>query len=179
MVDPNRDYTERYSGLDDLEIGIVECGEIVESAHLPAYDAAGFSVVGVTDQNADQANEAATEFDVATYPDRETMVQNVDVVDVAVPPRFQPEVVDTVVDAGCHLLCQKPLAVEFDAAKRICEQVAEVGVVAAVNQQMRWEKSIRAVSELLKDGALGSPRRATTRPTGRTGTGCSSHPTWR
>ncbi|MEY7851775.1 Gfo/Idh/MocA family protein [Natrarchaeobius sp. A-rgal3] len=161
MVDPTRDYTERYSGLGGLEIGIVGCGEIVESAHLPAYDAAGFSVAGVTDENAERATEVADRFDVVAYPDLETMVADVDVVDVAVPPRFQPEIVDTVVDAGCHLLCQKPLADDFEAAERICERVADADVVAAVNQQMRWEKSIRAVSDLLEEGALGTPLRAT------------------
>ncbi|NGM70506.1 Gfo/Idh/MocA family oxidoreductase [Natronolimnobius sp. AArcel1] len=161
MVDPTIEYTERYSGLETLEIGIVGCGEIVENAHLPAYDAAGFAVAGVTDTNAERADTIADQFGVTAYPDLETMVEDVAVVDVAVPPRFQPAIVDTAVDAGCHLLCQKPLAVEFEAAEEICERIAEAGVTAAVNQQMRWEKSIRAVSELLEEGALGTPLRAT------------------
>lgn len=160
MVDPTSEYTERYSGLEALDIGIVGCGEIVESAHLPAYDAAGFSVAGVTDANAGRAEAVADRFGVAAYPDAETMVEDVDVVDVAVPPRFQPAIADTAVDAGCHLLCQKPLAVEFSAAERLCERVLEAGVTAAVNQQMRWEKSIRTVSELLAEGELGTPLRA-------------------
>ncbi|MFP8953475.1 Gfo/Idh/MocA family protein [Natrialbaceae archaeon A-arb3/5] len=161
MVDPNYDYVAEYGGDGRYDIGIVGCGEIVESAHLPAYEDAGFSVTGVTDIDEERAREVADAFDLEVYPDVETMAEAVDVVDIAVPPQYQREIVETVVSAGCHVLCQKPLALEFDDATAIRDAIDEAGVVAAVNQQMRWEKSIRATNELLENGDLGTPLRGT------------------
>ncbi|AHG01950.1 hypothetical protein HALLA_01235 (plasmid) [Halostagnicola larsenii XH-48] len=161
MVDPNYDYVEEYGRYDHYDIGIVGCGEIVQSAHLPAYDDAGFSVVGVTDVDEQRALEVAETFDLEAYPSVEVMAEQVDVVDIAIPPQYQREIVETVIGAGCHVLCQKPLAMAFDDANAIRDTIAEADVIAAVNQQMRWEKSIRAVSELLEKGALGTPLRGT------------------
>ncbi|MCU4975454.1 Gfo/Idh/MocA family oxidoreductase [Halobacteria archaeon AArc-m2/3/4] len=161
MVDPNYDYAAEYGDYDQHTIGIVGCGEIVESAHLPAYADAGFSVAGVTDVDDERAQAVADEFDLEVFPDIETLADSVNVVDVAVPPMFQREIVETVVDAGCHVLCQKPLAMDFEDASAIRTAVEDAGVIAAVNQQMRWEKSIRAVKDLLGEGALGTPLRAT------------------
>jgi predicted dehydrogenase len=162
MVDPNYDYADQYRSAPSRGIGIVGTGEIVSSVHLPAYKQAGFDVVGVFDRDIERATRVAEEHEVTAYVDRDALLEDdaIDVVDIAVPPHAQREVVEAAVERGNHVLCQKPLADTFENANAIVQTVGDADVVGAVNQQMRWEKSIRATKELLDSGMLGTPLRA-------------------
>lgn len=162
MVDPTVKCTDIYDPHPDLGIGIVGTGSIVETAHLPAYRDAGFSVCGVTDLNEERARRVADKFGVKTYADLDALLADgtVDVVDIAVPPWKQWEVVEQVVETGRHVLCQKPLADSLADARAIVEATESADVVAAVNQQLRWEGSIRAAHKFITDGGIGTPLRA-------------------
>ncbi len=161
MVDPHRDYTREYGQYDEYGIGIVGAGQIVEQAHLPAYEKAGFDVRGVTDLDRERARTVADSFGIDIYDDLDELLDDstVDVVDIAVPPYAQRDVVEQVVGTGRHVLLQKPLSNDLDEAREIAALVDDAGVVAAVNQQLRWEKSIRTVHEVIDRGELGTPLR--------------------
>lgn len=162
MVDPTVKCADTYDPHPDLSIGIIGAGTIVEKAHLPAYREAGFSVHGVTDLDDERARRVADEFDIEAYAGVDALLDDdaVDVVDVAVPPWEQRDVVEQVIETGRHVLCQKPLAASMEDARAIAEAMEAAGVVAAVNQQLRWEGSIRAAHELIADGGIGTPLRA-------------------
>jgi predicted dehydrogenase len=161
-IDPGYDYASEYGG-HDQGIAVVGCGAIVEAAHLPAYADADFDVVGVYDQDHERASDVAagSEHDLTVYEDLAELLDDdrVEVVDVAVPPMYQRDIVEQVVDAGRHVLCQKPLSTELAEAREIVDIVEDADVAAAVNQQMRWEKSIRTVKRLIDAGQLGTPLR--------------------
>src|SRR6187402_1146723 len=126
-------------------IGIIGCGGIVSGAHLPAYTAAGLNVVAVYDIDADKAAEVAARFGVPTVADSaEALIatDGVDIVDIAVPPWEQPAIVEVVAAAGKHMLCQKPLALDYATALAEVETAEAAGVMLAVNQQMRWDAGI-------------------------------------
>lgn len=144
----------------DYGIGIVGAGAIVRFAHLPAYRKAGFTVVGITDTNPDAAARTAREFDVATvFPSVEALLADprVQIVDIAVPARYQPPIALAVIASGRHLLCQKPLAETFAEARGIVEAAEARGLKIAVNQQMRWEPGIAAARAFVRRGLLGEP----------------------
>lgn len=159
VANPEFDYASDYQG-HDHGIAIVGAGAIVEVAHLPAYADAGFDVVGLYDVDAERAETVAagSSFDLAVYADLDDLLADdaVDVVDIAVPPMYQHDIVERVVDTGRDLLCQKPLSNDFEEAVAIVEAIEDAGVTAAVNQQMRWEKSIRAAKQLIDAGELGT-----------------------
>lgn len=161
-VDPNYDYASEYAG-HDQGIAVVGAGAIVEAAQLPAYADAGFDVVGIYDQDVERAAEVAdgADHDLRVYDSLDDLLADdaVEVVDVAVPPMYQRDIVEQVVESGRHVLCQKPLSDELAKAHEIVDLVEDADVAAAVNQQMRWEKSMRAVAELLEAGDLGTPLR--------------------
>jgi hypothetical protein len=84
----------------------------------------------------------------------------VEVVDIAVPPDVQLEVVREAVRHRSHIrgiLGQKPLGVNFAEAREIVELCREAGIKLAVNQNMRYDQSIRALKRLLERGDLGEP----------------------
>jgi predicted dehydrogenase len=139
-------------------IGIVGAGAIVNAAHLPAYRKAGFSVVGLADANAETARATAARHGVATvYDSVDALIADprVEIVDIAVNPQAQHDIALKAISAGKHLLCQKPLAEEMDAAESLVAAADAAGTVIAVNQQMRWDPLIAAYRELLAQRFFG------------------------
>lgn len=162
MIDPRIDYTERFDSFKDLGIGIIGAGKIVERAHLPAYEKAGFNVRGIMDIDQTRAENLADEFDFVAYEDLEAMLadDSVDVIDIAVPPNHQRDIVERVVNADRNVLCQKPLSSDFGEAQEIVQMVEEANIVSAVNQQLRWEKSVNTTRKYIDQGHLGEVLRA-------------------
>jgi predicted dehydrogenase len=90
--------------------------------------------------------------------------RDVEVVDIAVPPDLQLEVIRDVVQHADHIrgvLAQKPLGVDYAQACQIVTLCREAGITLAVNQNMRYDQSVRACKSLLDRGDLGEPVLAT------------------
>jgi predicted dehydrogenase len=152
------DYKPKLPRDRTIGIGIVGAGAIVEACHLPAYRMAGFRVVGLYDIDRGKADRLAEAFGIAqVFASLEELLDHPDiqVVDIAVPARYQPDIVEQAAGRGKHILCQKPLGETYEDAKRIAEIVRRTGVKAAVNQQMRWSPGIRASHTIRSRGWLG------------------------
>ena len=152
----------------DVGIGIVGAGFIVRDCQLVAYKEAGFKVVGLTSRTEATAREVAALRGVPkVYPAVEALLDDpeVEVVDVAVPPADQPGVIRRLLDrkgkALRGILAQKPLAMTYKQARAIVDACASAGVVLQVNQNMRYDQSVRALKTLIDRGALGAPVLAT------------------
>ena len=153
----------------DLGIGVVGAGFIVRDCHLVAYRDAGFPVVGITSRTRERAEEVAELRKVGkVYDNVECLMNDADVtiLDIAVPPAEQPGVIARVL---AHrqakrirgILAQKPLAMSIVQAKEIVESCDRAGVVLQVNQNMRYDHSVRALKTLLDRKVLGEPVSAT------------------
>src|SRR5262249_58590899 len=85
---------------------------------------------------------------------------NIEVLDVAVPPNLQPGIIRAAAEQAPHIkgiLAQKPLAMSYREAKECVELCAQAGITLAVNQNMRYDQSVRALKDLLQRGWLGEP----------------------
>jgi len=159
-VFPHLDYKPKLPKNLNRGIGIVGAGGIVNYAHLPAYKKAGFRVVGITDRNRAAAESTAGQHGIPkVYAGVDELLadRDVEIVDVAVYPAGQIEVVEKVTAAKRHLLCQKPFSDEYAKAVRSVELAEAAKVKIAVNQQMRWDAGIRCARLLIDDGWLGTP----------------------
>jgi predicted dehydrogenase len=151
----------------DVGIGVVGAGFIVRDCHLVAYAQAGFRVVGITSRTLANAQAVADLRGVPrVFPSVEAMLDDpaVEVVDVAVPPGEQPAVIDRILarrGAVRGILAQKPLALTLADARRLVADCAEAGVMLQVNQNMRYDHSVRALKSLIDGGVLGEPVLAT------------------
>jgi predicted dehydrogenase len=145
----------------------VGAGFIVRDCHLVAYADAGFPVVGLTSRTLETAREVAALRGVPrVFESLEEMLAapEVEVVDVAVPPDDQPGVIRRILDHPRRvrgILAQKPLAMSYPEAKAIVDACAAAGVVLQVNQNMRFDHSVRALKTLIDRGTLGDPVLAT------------------
>jgi len=88
----------------------------------------------------------------------------VEVLDIAVPPDVQPAIIQEAARHADHvrgILAQKPLAMSVQEAKACVDACARAGIALAVNQNMRYDQSVRALKDLLRRGWLGEPVLAT------------------
>jgi predicted dehydrogenase len=151
----------------DIGIGVVGAGFIVRDCHLVAYRDAGFRVVGITSRTLETARQVAAARNLPTvYPSLEAMLDDpsVEVVDVAVPPNAQPDVIRRILAhprRARGILAQKPLAMSHAEAASLVAACEKAGVVLQVNQNMRYDPSVRALKALLDRGELGRPVLAT------------------
>lgn len=141
-----------------LPIALIGAGAIVEYAHLPAYRASGLPIAGVFDVDHGRARELAARFGLPrVYASLQELLTDPGggVVDIAVPPWVQPDILRQAVSAGKHALCQKPFALDPATAADLAKVVEESSLKVAVQQQMRYEEGIAAARSMVQRGWIG------------------------
>lgn len=151
----------------DYGIGVVGAGFIVRDVQLVAYGHAGYNVRAIACDVPEQARAVAALRGVPkaydTYQDL-LADPEVEIVDIAVPPHVQIDVVREAVRYAPRIqgiLAQKPLAMNCAEAKEAVCLAANAGITLGVNQNMRYDHSMRALKTLLVRGWLGEPVLAT------------------
>jgi predicted dehydrogenase len=79
----------------------------------------------------------------------------VDIVDLATGPEGRVELLTRVVQAGKHVLAQKPLTLDIDSVLPVLDEADERGVRVAVNQNGRWAPPWRLATLLVQRGDIG------------------------
>jgi predicted dehydrogenase len=157
-VAANLDYKPSFPAGYRPGIGIVGCGRIVRSSHLPSYARHGQRVVGVFDVSPDATVGVKEEYGVETdFHDFAELLQHpeVEIIDVATHPDVRPPLIRAALDAGKHVLAQKPLAEDLDTARELVEAAERLGLRLAVNQNGRWAPAWRVATLLIEQGAIG------------------------
>jgi predicted dehydrogenase len=150
-----------------IGIGCIGAGFIMADCHLVAYRAAGLRPLAITARDAARTQAVAARHGIErVYANVADLLADpdVEVIDVAVPPDVQADVIRQIIAAPGRVrgvLAQKPLGVDYAEARELVAQCAEAGLTLAVNQNMRFDHSVRACKSLLAAGALGEPVLAT------------------
>jgi predicted dehydrogenase len=161
------DYLPRLPRNKSAGIGCIGAGSIMDECHLVAYRSAGFEPIAIASRTRQRAVDVAARHGIASvYDEYRSLLADprVEVVDIAVPPDIQIDVVRESVRHADHvrgILAQKPLGVSFKQAREIVALCQSAGITLAVNQNMRYDQSIRACRDLLVRGWLGTPVFAT------------------
>jgi predicted dehydrogenase len=152
---------------DRFGIGVVGAGFIVRDCHLVAYAAAGFRVVALSSRTRATAEAVASLRGVPKVVDSvEELLDDpaIEIIDIAVPPLEQPGVIRRILAHPRRprgILAQKPLAMMLDEARSLVEACEAAGVWLQINQNMRYDHSVRVLKRLLDRGGLGEPVLAT------------------
>jgi predicted dehydrogenase len=162
-LDLSLDYLPRLPRRKDWRIGCIGAGFIMRDCHLVAYRQAGFTPVAITSRHVENAQAVAAQHQIARVHrniDELLADPSIEILDVAVPPDMQADVIRQAAEHGDHLrgiLAQKPLAMSVSDAKDVVERCRQAGITLAVNQNMRYDQSIRAMKDILNRGYLGEP----------------------
>ncbi len=151
----------------DVRIGCIGAGFIMADCHLVAYRSAGFNPIAIASRTSKRTREVADRHRIETvYENYSELLgdQRIEVVDIAVPPDVQIDVVREAVRHAGHIrgiLAQKPLSVDYAQAREIVSLCRDAGITLAVNQNMRYDQSVRGCKHVLERGWLGEPVLAT------------------
>jgi len=144
----------------EYRIGAIGAGMIMAECHLAAYKDAGFPVVAIASRTRANAAKVAERWGIPTVHDTpEDLIKdtNVDIVDLAFPPDQQPALIRAALKEP-HIkaiLAQKPLALSLDEARKLRDEAKAAGKILSVNQNMRYDQSMRVLKQILDKGELG------------------------
>jgi predicted dehydrogenase len=138
---------------------IIGAGGIVNDAHLPAYNIAGYMVAGIYDIDKQRAIDTAARFSVpVVYESLQDVISlapsNV-VFDVAVPGVEMIKVLQQLPVAAAVLL-QKPMGQDYEEAKQILQITRDKKMIAGVNFQLRYAPFITEARRIINDAAFGT-----------------------
>ena len=111
----------------------------------------GAEMAGVFDDNPARLETVASELGVRAFRSREELLENVDAAVIAVPTTVHTEVALPAIDAGVHLLIEKPIAATLDEAERIVAAARAKNLVVATGHVERFNGALRACEPYLED----------------------------
>jgi predicted dehydrogenase len=139
-------------------IGIIGCGNI-SAHHLTAYRRAGYDVVALCDPIVSRARERQAQFypDAAVYADYLDLLRrdDIEVADVTPHPAQRAPILADALEAGKHVLSQKPFVLDLDLGEYLVDLADRRGVTLAVNQNGRWAPHFSYLRHLVRAGAIG------------------------
>ncbi|MEI7025580.1 Gfo/Idh/MocA family protein [Paenibacillus sp. y28] len=155
------DYLPRKQHIPDLKkygIGLIGCGSIANTAHLPAYKKYGLHIAACCDVNEEAARATAEKFDIPfwTTDVNELLArEDVGVIDLAIHPEPRLKVLQLIGQAPRPVLCQKPLALDFEHAALLSSEAKRLNITLSVNQQARWAPAHKALKTVLEQDLIG------------------------
>ena len=141
-------------------IGCIGAGMIMAECHLAAYKEAGFPVVAIASRTPAKAAALAGRWGIGKVHDTpEALIADpsVTILDIAYPPDQQPALIRAALKQP-HIkgiLAQKPLALTLAEAIALRDEAAAAGKILSVNQNMRYDQSMRVLKQILDRGELG------------------------
>lgn len=139
-----------------LKVGVVGAG-LLGARHARAYsELPECHLVAVCDVDLRRAEEVATRFGARAFTDLGEMLEaGVEAVSVATPDHAHCVPVTACLDAGAHVLVEKPLTIDPDEARMLVAKADDVRRVLMVNYSQRWLPEHRRIEALLAGGTLG------------------------
>jgi predicted dehydrogenase len=145
-----------------MKIGIIGCGRVAVDRHLPAIRSLGnVQVVAAADHDAQRLAYATHRFHITRqHRDYAKMLQDpeIEAVGVFVPLEHHFETAAAVLDAGKHLLLEKPMCRTQTEADRLVKKAGGVNLKAMMAFNRRFHRMIRRARQLVQGGRLGPVR---------------------
>jgi predicted dehydrogenase len=144
------------------EIGAAVIGSgFIGTVHIEALRRIGVQVHGLLGSNLERGGERAARLGVArAYAGLDELLadERVEVVHVTSPNQLHYEQVCAILDAGRHVVCEKPLAMTSSESADLVRRAEESGRIAAVNFNIRFYPLNQHLRDAVAEGALGEPR---------------------
>ncbi|MFM7322907.1 MAG: Gfo/Idh/MocA family protein [Armatimonadota bacterium] len=157
---PTLDYRPPMPKAYRPRIALIGTGGITQ-AHCDAYRSAGFDVAAFHDID----TERATARRDAYFPDAEVVDSldqilrrtDIEVVDIATHVSVRADLIQAAIEAGKHVLSQKPFVLDLDHGDWLCGLARRRGVRLAVNQNGRWAPHLAWIRAAVRTGRIGDP----------------------
>lgn len=139
-----------------LRVGVLGCGPIAQAAHFEsctkAANAELYAICDVADDL--RARMAATHAPKKTFADYDAMLADPDIeaVIIATSDAFHVPAAIRALEAGKHVLCEKPVGVDVESVEDLARAVARTGKVLQVGHMKRFDAGLQAAKAFIDDG---------------------------
>jgi predicted dehydrogenase len=147
--------------MSNLKAGIIGCGGIANGKEMPSIKATGLvDMVAFCDIELEKAEKASKEFgtdDAKTYSDFKELLKDnsIDIIYVCTPNRSHSEITIAALNAGKHVMCEKPMAINSNEAKKMVEAAKANNKVFTIGYQNRYRADSTYLKEECRNGELG------------------------
>jgi predicted dehydrogenase len=144
-----------------VKVGVVGTGRWAVRSHIPGWQRdPRCQVVGLADVDADLVKAAGDQFGVANVSDDyRTLIEDpeIDVIDVVTGDAMHFEVTMAALEAGKHVLCEKPVNHDFHEVVRAADLAASKGLKTKLGFTFRYAPATMYAAELIREGFVGTP----------------------
>jgi predicted dehydrogenase len=140
------------------KIALIGCGGISEH-HLRAYAGMGLDVVALCNRTREKAEKRRVEFfpEAQVYTDHRDVLarDEIEVVDITLPPAERTAIIEAALQRRKHVLSQKPFVLDLDEGLRLADLADARDVKLAVNQNGRWAPHFSYLTAAVDAGIVG------------------------
>ena len=144
-----------------IKVGIIGCGGIANGKHMPALKkVADCEMVAFCDIVPERAEKAAKEYgtpDAKVFTDYKELLKlsDIDVVHVCTPNRSHSFITVDALEAGKHVMCEKPMAINSEEAKKMLDAAKRTGKKLTIGYQSRFRDDSAYMKQEAEDGTFG------------------------
>ena len=144
-----------------LRVGVLGAGAWAQHAHIPGWQRdPRCEVVAICDPRIELAQDFAKQFSIPEATDDwQTLVarSDIDVIDVVTPSQTHLELSWAALNAGKHVLCEKPVAYDFRETLRASAFAHEHGLKTKLGFTFRYSPGVLYAKSLIDEGFVGKP----------------------
>lgn len=122
------------------------------------------TLVGIADLDFPKAEALARQYSTQAFSSVEALLAaGADVISVCVPSHLHRLLTEQALAAGCHVLCEKPMALSVEDSEAMIATAKAAGKLLSIAQVVRFFKEFENAHHLVQSGALGAPAVVRTR----------------
>lgn len=144
-----------------FRLGFIGCGEMsVDMARVCRFNR-HIAITACADTNGERLRSFAERFGApAAFSDYREMLDAapIDAVYLCLPHHLHYPVMREIIKRGVNVLCEKPLAVNMEHARGLCDLAERGGIKLGVNYQYRYDAACYRLATAARSGALGELR---------------------
>ncbi len=143
-----------------LRVGVIGCGGIARSKHLPALSQIPeVEIIALCDIIPEKAESCRTRFAPEAMVCNDYLklleAEKPDVVHICTPNRSHSDITVAALEAGCHVMCEKPMAINETEAKKMLEAARRTGKKLTIGYQNRFRQDSVFLKKECENGTLG------------------------
>ncbi|MFY4773654.1 Gfo/Idh/MocA family protein [Metabacillus sp. RGM 3146] len=141
-----------------LKVAVIGCGSIAQHRHIPEYLMnAQAELVAVCDINEQRANEIARKYEIKAFKHYEELFESglVEAVSICTPNYLHAPISIAALNAGLHVLCEKPMATSREEAKEMIDAAKKANKKLMIGHNQRLVPSHQKARQLIKNGDIG------------------------
>ncbi len=141
-----------------IGIGIIGCGKIAQIRHLPEYSENKFcKIIGLFDLNRDRAEELAAIYKAKAYRNIDELLADdeIEAVSICTSNSTHAEISIQALNAGKHVLCEKPMATTLEDCLEMTETAGKKGRILMIAHNQRLTRAHIVAKELMDRGEIG------------------------